>query len=295
MPLNPIMCSVGRNLPSDIQDRLRKLLASVDQTVSLNAQSKQISMKNVRIVHPLNYLVYVSVNNTIILATDKNVGTPTVYYLGNTNAVPYNKQQLIKETEMRLGFEDIFTIEFPTAYLFYKDDNEKNSYSAQIAKTYLENVIYEISVKDKKMIQKSIFSCNEFIIDDKLVFVVCPFKDEFNAIYEDHIKKVVIEELSMNCLRADEIYSNRPIIDDIWKLINEAKVIVADLTERNPNVFYEVGLAHAIGKEVILLAQSVEDIPFDLRHLRTIIYKNDYRGQTVLHETLRKTITAIVH
>ena len=81
-----------------------------------------------------------------------------------------------------------------------------------------------------------------------------------------------------------------------WKrLINEAKVIVADLTERNPNVFYEVGLAHAIGKEVILLAQSVEDIPFDLRHLRTIIYKNDYRGQTELHETLKKTITAIVH
>jgi nucleoside 2-deoxyribosyltransferase len=145
------------------------------------------------------------------------------------------------------------------------------------------------------MIQKSIFSCNEFIIDDKLVFVVCPFKDEFDAIYEDHIKKMVTEELSMNCLRADEIYSNCPIIDDIWRLINEAKVIVADLTERNPNVFYEVGLAHAIGKEVILLAQSVEDIPFDLRHLRTIIYKNDYRGQTELHETLKKTITAIVH
>lgn len=295
MPLNPLMCSVGGDLPSDIQEKLRKLLASVDKIVSLNAQFKQISMKDVRIVHPLNYLVYVSLNSTIILATDKNVGTPSIYYLGNTNAEPFNKQQLIEETEMRLGYEDIFTIEFPTVYLFYNDDNEKNSYATQIAQSYLENVIYEISIKNKKMKQRSIFNCNDFIIDDKLVFVVCPFKDEFDAIYEDHIKKVVIEELTMKCLRADEIYSNRPIIDDIWKLINEAIIIVADLTERNPNVFYEVGLAHAIGKEVILLAQNVEDIPFDFRHLRTIIYKNDYRGQTELHETLRKTIQTIVH
>ena len=122
------------------------------------------------------------------------------------------------------------------------------------------------------------------------MFVVCPFKDEFNAIYEDQIKQVVESELSMLCIRADEIYSNGPIIEDIWRLINEARVIVADMTERNPNVFYEVGLAHAIGKDVVLLAQDVNDIPFDLRHLRTIIYKNDFRGQKALYDALRKTL-----
>lgn len=288
------MFSSGGDLPAEIQNKLKQLLKSVDQHVTVNAQFKKISMKEIRIVHPLNYTVYVTVNSTIILATDKNVGTPAIHYLGNTNAAPYDKQKLISEIEMQLGYEDLFIIEFPTAYLFYNDEMEMATNAALIAKSYLENVIYEISVRDKMIKQNSIFKCNDFVIKDNLVFVVCPFKEKFNAIYEDHIKQVVTNELSMRCLRADEIYSNGPIIDDIWRLINEARIIIADLTGRNPNVFYEVGLAHAIGKEVILLAQDVNDIPFDLRHLRTIIYKNDFRGQNTLHETLKKTIRTLV-
>lgn len=290
MPLCPIMFSSGGTLPSDLQEKLHKMFESIDKNIPFNAQYNGVSMKDVRIAHPLNYVVCVSVNTTIIIATDKNVGTPSIRYIGSLNTIPYNKQELINEVERAMGYEDIFTIEFPTAYILYKDENEMTTNAALIAKSYIDDVKYQLSIRDKMLKQKSIFNNNDFIINEQLVFVVCPFKDEFNAIYEDQIKAVVESEMSMQCIRADEIYSNGPIIEDIWRLINEARVIVADLTERNPNVFYEVGLAHAIGKEVILLAQDVNDIPFDLRHLRTIIYKNDFRGQNALHESLKKTI-----
>lgn len=63
---------------------------------------------------------------------------------------------------------------------------------------------------------------------------------------------------------------------DIWKMIQEAKVLVAELTEKNANVFYELGLAHALGKPVVLIADNLGDVPFDLQSLRVIIYnKND--------------------
>lgn len=290
MPLRPIMFSSGGNLPGDLQEKLHKLFESIDKNIPFNAQYNGVSMKDVRIAHPLNYVVYVSVNTTIIIATDKNVGTPSIHHVGSLNTIPYNKQKLINEVERALGYEDIFTIEFPTAYILYKDENEMTTNAALIAKTYIDDVKYQLSIRDKMLKQKSIFNNNDFVINDHLVFVVCPFKDEFNAIYEDQIKQVVESELSMLCIRADEIYSNGPIIEDIWRLINEARVIVADMTERNPNVFYEVGLAHAIGKDVVLLAQDVNDIPFDLRHLRTIIYKNDFRGQKALYDALRKTL-----
>lgn len=290
MPLCPIMYSSGGNLPGDLQEKLRKIFESIDNNIPFNAQYNGVSMKDVRIAHPLNYLVCVSVNTTIIIATDKNVGTPSIRYIGSLNTIPYNKKELINEVERALGYEDIFTIEFPTAYILYKDDNEMSTNAALIAKTYLDDVKYQLSIRDKMLTQKSIFNNNDFIINDQLVFVVCPFKEDFDAIYDDQIRPVVESELSMQCIRADEIYSNGPIIEDIWRLINEARVIVADMTERNPNVFYEVGLAHAIGKDVILLARDVNDIPFDLRHLRTIIYKNDFRGQKALYESLKKTI-----
>ena len=287
------MYTSGGDLPGDLQEKLRKIFESIDKNIHLNAQYYGVSMKDVRIAHPLNYVVYVSVNTTIIIATDKNVGTPSIRYLGSLNKIPYNKQKLINEVECVLGYEDIFTIEFPTSYILYKDENEMTTYAALIEKTYLDDLKYQLSIRNKMLKQKSIFNNNDFIINDLLVFVVCPFKEAFNAIYDDQIKPVVESELSMQCIRADELYTNGPIIEDIWRLINEARVIIADMTERNPNVFYEVGLAHAIGKDVILLAQDVNDIPFDLRHLRTIIYKNDYRGQKALYESLKKTIQNI--
>ena len=58
-------------------------------------------------------------------------------------------------------------------------------------------------------------------------------------------------------MRADDIYDNRPIIEDVWRCTNEARILIAELTGRNPNVFYETGIAHTVGKEVILITQSL--------------------------------------
>lgn len=76
----------------------------------------------------------------------------------------------------------------------------------------------------------------------------------------------------MRCRRADSDSVGSRIMSDVWRLTNEAIVIIADLSGSNPNVFYEVGLAHAIGKPVILLTSDTKDIPFDVRDIRAIHY-----------------------
>jgi nucleoside 2-deoxyribosyltransferase len=80
---------------------------------------------------------------------------------------------------------------------------------------------------------------------------------------------------------------------EVWTAINQADIIIADCTNRNPNVFYEVGIAHAMGKQTILMVQTIDDIPFDLRGLRVIEYRYDPRGMTQFEEALRKTIMNI--
>ena len=137
-----------------------------------------------------------------------------------------------------------------------------------------------------------IFTGRKFSIENDLCFVLMPFRDDLRSVYDDHIKKVV-EALGLRCQRADDIFRNTAIIEDIWESINKARFIIADLTGKNPNVFYEVGVAHTVGKDVVLTTQSIDDVPFDLRHLRHIQYTYTPRGMEAFEQQLRNPISTL--
>jgi hypothetical protein len=126
---------------------------------------------------------------------------------------------------------------------------------------------------------------------DILVFM--PFSAELQPVYEDHLKSVA-HKVGRSIARADDFFTNDEIINEIWTALINTKLVIADCTQRNPNVFYEIGLAHAIGKPTILIAQNSEDIPFDLRHRRYLKYELTPRGMKSFEENLEKTITTIL-
>lgn len=121
------------------------------------------------------------------------------------------------------------------------------------------------------------------------IFVLMPFSDALQPVYHDHIKKVAAD-LNRTVARADDFFTADSIISDIWNAIHSATVIIADCTGRNPNVFYEIGIAHTLGKRVVLTAQTKSDIPFDVHHLRTIIYDFTPRGMQEYEKSLRTTL-----
>jgi hypothetical protein len=111
--------------------------------------------------------------------------------------------------------------------------------------------------------------------EDDFAFVLMPFAPEFTEIYQQGIKKAW-EELGFRCLRSDEdIHTHDIMCRAICQNIQRARFIVADMTGRNPNVFYELGLAHAFGKPVILVTQRAKDVPFDLKAILYIDYGGD--------------------
>jgi hypothetical protein len=138
-----------------------------------------------------------------------------------------------------------------------------------------------------------IFGGGSFTLDPQLCFVLMPFAHQFQPTYDDHIRPSV-ERSGLRCERADEISGTNLITWDIWEKINRARFLIADLTDRNPNVFYELGLAHAISKDVILLTQSMDFVPFDLKALRCIVYEFTPRGVQLLEKRLSDTITALM-
>ena len=103
------------------------------------------------------------------------------------------------------------------------------------------------------------------------VFVLMPFNDAFTDIYKLGIKKTA-EEAGLRAERVDEQLYSESMLERIYRQIDAADIIVADMTGQNPNVFYEVGYAHAKGKHCILLTQNASDIPFDLKQHRHIVY-----------------------
>jgi hypothetical protein len=113
--------------------------------------------------------------------------------------------------------------------------------------------------------------------------------------YYDSIYCPAIESAGLEPHRADDLYRPSTIVTDIWEYTKKAKLLVADLTNKNPNVFYELGLAHALAKPAILVAESMEDIPFDLRALRVIVYdKNDPKWGEILQEKIQSSITEVL-
>ena len=103
------------------------------------------------------------------------------------------------------------------------------------------------------------------------VFVLMPFASEFDDIYRYGIKEAC-EKAGTYAERVDEQIFQGSILERIYNQIAKANIIIADMTGRNPNVFYETGYAHALGKPTILLTQNSDDIPFDLKHHYHIVY-----------------------
>jgi len=130
------------------------------------------------------------------------------------------------------------------------------------------------------------------LIDVQQVSAMMPFAPAFNGVYEA-ISGAAADN-GMGCNRADDVWDHHAIIQDIVSLIDRSAVLVCDCSGKNANVFYEIGIAHALGKEVILITQHADDVPFDLRHLRYISYLNNGEGCQRLRVELARRIAALI-
>jgi hypothetical protein len=131
-------------------------------------------------------------------------------------------------------------------------------------------------------------------LEPDLVAVMMPLRAEFNAVFKAIAG--ACESAGFRCLKADDIWEDSVIVQDIFKLVFRAQVVVVDFSTKNPNVMYETGIAHTLGKHVFPISQSLDDVPFDLRHHRVLPYLNNSEGlrrlESKLGERLRQVAPA---
>lgn len=133
--------------------------------------------------------------------------------------------------------------------------------------------------------------------DENLVFVLMPFEPKYVELFDKFIKPVV-KEKDLNCLKADDPKTNNAIIKDIIENIYKSRFVIADITERNSNVLYEIGIADSIFREVIMINDRSEkekqEYPFDVNYRRILNYDNTIAGGEDFKKVLRETIDFVL-
>lgn len=187
--------------------------------------------------------------------------------------------------ESYLEFKQVFVTSLEAAQLLVKHGDKIRVVDV----TTDEAIISPTSDRIKKLGKAANVSA------DASCFVMQPFAPPLGDYYEK-IYKPAIEKAGLKAMRADaDIFGTGKIMDQVWEGINSATVLVAELTSRNANVFYELGLAHALRKPVVLVSSKEEDVPFDLQHIRVIYYDltDPFWGTKLIEKVAENILSAI--
>lgn len=285
----------GGNLPQGEKKQVETILDEFFTIVSDEVRKRNLRRAVVRSMLPCNLIIALD-SQYIYIAAQKSNGMPGTIYLDHRGKA-FTKDQIFEAAVWEFGYENPFVIQFPSIILTESSQTRIPILQA-IAYTHIESEINRVN-KEKSMLQfNPVFGPAAYSVENKFIFTLMPFTEELTKIYNDIIKPTIEgEKLKMVCKRADEIKSNKAIIQDIFKGICEARIVIADLTNLNPNVMYELGIAHTIGKETILIYQRNDEIkfPLDVTHIRRIEYKNDASGGKHLENELIATIGTIIN
>jgi hypothetical protein len=146
--------------------------------------------------------------------------------------------------------------------------------------------------EERGMRVNPVFERRDFQPQRTLCFVLMPFRESWSERIYQKVLKPVLAECQVAPKRADDLFGSR-IMEDIWAGINSAFIVLADVTNRNPNVFYELGIAHTVGKNVVLMTQQDDDVPFDIKPYRYIKYEDNQDGYEFLRKMLPEFIAHI--
>lgn len=206
--------------------------------------------------------------------------------LTNTLDDVENHSRLLRSLSWNDSDYDGLALTFLRKMIGQNDENLKvvQEYVTKKCTNSGEDISSEQSEGRKIVFSPTIFDVPNELVDSTLVSVMMPFQSELSAVYETI--KEASREAGFSCRRADDIWDHSTVIQDVFSLIFQSYIVVCDFTGKNPNVFYEAGIAHTLGKHVVPITQSEHDIPFDLKHHRFAKYLNNGEGLQKLKQDL---------
>jgi hypothetical protein len=144
----------------------------------------------------------------------------------------------------------------------------------------------------RAIVAPKFFGIPELPIVPDLVAVMMPRQKDFSRVFE--AIELACSSACFHCRRGDDLWEDSAAMQDVFNLVFHSGIVVADFTGKSPNVMYEIGMAHTLGKHVVPISQSLDDVPFDLIQHRVLRYSADPDGLLLLQSRLDETLRQIM-
>lgn len=263
---------------TDLIEKTNTVLNHIKEELLQSPRIKEISAASIseRLKIPesqIGLILYLSVRYRSIIGSASISQT----YFGYNSINPQDNDEAFDQLINFSSIEDAIWSDFEKEAL-----NEVKNDTLKKSSTMPQN-------GGQSLILNPIFSSKITSIDSKLCFVLMPFSQKWSERVYKKLIRENIESLGLQCIRADNL-TGPIVIEDIWTKINQAAFIIADVTDRNPNVMYEMGIVHTIGKTTILITQDINKIPFDFRHLRHNEYADNSDSFELFGDKLKQLV-----
>lgn len=312
--------------PKDLSDEERQnyyIVLDVLLTVATNLMRKDIHI--ISLLAPLNIVFSHLENGNILLgfSNDKSIKSNSLF-------IRWHPYSLMDLEETKKNIQEQIWQEFGVKIKYFTELNEavlKNNedilkelrmiasplerakkidrflfglpYIQEAAEKLVENILEE---EKRSMKFDPIFKARGLTIDDNMIFCALPFTDDRLEIFDSVLKPEIEKEFGMQVIRSGNVFQpNQNIMESVWTYINQARIVIVDVSDKNPNVFYELGICHTLGKQVILICDedSLKNdyearLPFDIGGIHAIFYKNRGNGMNELVDKLKYNIRASI-
>ncbi len=286
----------GGNMSDEDKERVNGLLEEFENVVDNLSRDRRRGTAAIRSLLPCDLLIVADTEHLHVVGQRERSGATTRIYL-RPPSITGTFDEVMEYARWELGFDDPFGFTLPERLLAMPTDERSNDIAA-VAQAHVESELARVERVTSIVQVSPLFGPAAYPVDNRLVFVLMPFRPKLDLVYQTIVKPTVEHpEFGLACRRADELHSNKAIIQDIWKAICEARIVIADLTGLNPNVMYELGMAHTVGKDTILVSQQhrvTKKFAFDVNHIRRIQYQDSAVGGQKLKNELRETIRTIL-
>jgi hypothetical protein len=288
---------VGKETKADTREFLDKVLQAILNILNrkgMNTKDVEILGTNdIHVFRGTNIVVF-SFSRSSYLLHPRFCEFSLSEVISKENSISLNQASYFTST----GFADYLknelkcvspvSVAFPISYLSLKDKELEEAHM-KVAELMVRPAEEDIDQKKRIVRVNPIYRGRDFLIERDLCFVLMEFQQPYTDIY-DHLIKPTVEGEGFRCLKSDDIFTTTSVIEDIWANINKAALIIAEISSSNPNVMYELGICHTVGKNVMMITQHPDKIPFNFRHMRCYPYTNDIPGSDELKKNIKSVI-----
>jgi hypothetical protein len=273
--------SKGGTMPQELQENVDRLLDEFMAQVDVLSQERHLQKGVARSQLPCDMLAVMDRESLYVVAQLRSENRSSTYIYNPDDS--WTPQKVMNSAEWEFGFIDPFLIKFP-ASLVAEDSKRRRESLQKIASDHIDSEFARLMSLLSLLRTRPIFGSAPLAGGERTILLLLPSQEKL-----DGNKKAIIEAADTaksESVIADDIRKGKSAVRELWLSINEAKIVVADLTGPDPGVMYGLGIAHTIGKETVLILPQGSNYLVDIPKTHRIEHQNSDNGYTKLKNDL---------